>query len=218
MANDFRYRFSWAPFGVLNALRSTARYLEQGAEVTTERPWEATRPYTVAGETFEAYPNRDSLPFLAQYGFPADWTARTFLRGTLRLDGWREAWAPVFEELRAGDAERIRALAGELAARYPTTEADRDRVVLAVALKVTAADGTQWSGQYLLDLVGDQAESAMARCVSLPLAFGITEILDGATPAGLHRAAEEAGEAERWLDFLAKHGIECAYSSASAEG
>jgi Saccharopine dehydrogenase C-terminal domain/Saccharopine dehydrogenase NADP binding domain len=212
VANDFRYRFSWAPLGVLNALRSRARYLEDGAEVATERPWEATRPYTVAGETFEAYPNRDSLPFLAQYGFPADWSPQTFLRGTLRLDGWRAAWAPVFEELRAGDGDRISALARELAAKYPTTDADRDRVVLAVALGVRTADGRQWSGQYLLDLVGDEAESAMARCVSLPLAYGISEILDGTTPPGLHRAAEDAEEAQRWLEFLAKHGIDCTYS------
>ena len=69
--NDFRYRFSWAPAGVLNALRSPARYIEDGAETTTDRPWEATRPHGIDGETFEVYPNRDSVPFVAQYGLPA---------------------------------------------------------------------------------------------------------------------------------------------------
>ena len=47
--------------------------------------------------------------------------------------------ADVFAELREGDAARITALADDLAAPYPTTDADRDRVVLAVALRVRAA-------------------------------------------------------------------------------
>lgn len=123
--NDFRYRFSWAPAGVLNALRSPARYIEEGAETTADRPWTVTRPHVIDGEAFEAYPNRDSVPFVAQYGLPPAWKPRTFVRGTLRLDGWLTAWAPVFEELERDDDQRIAALAGELAARYPTTDSDR---------------------------------------------------------------------------------------------
>ena len=118
---------------MLNALRSPARYIEDGAETTVDRPWTATRPHVVDGETFEVYPNRDSVPFVGQYGLPPAWKPRTFVRGTLRLDGWLAAWAPVFAELEDGDDRRIAALAGELAARHPTTDADRDRVVLAVS-------------------------------------------------------------------------------------
>ncbi|KOV92140.1 saccharopine dehydrogenase family protein [Streptomyces sp. NRRL B-3648] len=206
--NAFRYRFSWAPLGVLNALRSPARYLEDGAEVTAGRPWEATRPLVVGGETFEAYPNRDSLPFLAQYGLPAAWTPHTFVRGTLRLDGWLTAWQPVFEELTAGDDERIAALARELAAAHPTTGADRDRVVLSVRLEVDPGGGRPWSGAYLLDTTGDAGESAMARCVSRPLVLGVRHILDGSLPAGLHRAAGSARLADRWLAELAGEGME----------
>jgi hypothetical protein len=206
--NDFRYRFSWAPLGVLNALRTPARYLEDGTETTAERPWEATRPLVLDGETFEAYPNRDSIPFIAQYGLPAAWTPRTFVRGTLRLDGWLKAWQPVFEELRAGDDERIAALARELAAAHPTTQADRDRVVLSVALEADTGEGRVWTGAYLLDLTGDAGESAMARCVSRPLALGVRHILDGSLPAGLHRAAETAQRADRWLAELVDDGLE----------
>ncbi|MEU6595007.1 saccharopine dehydrogenase family protein [Streptomyces sp. NPDC046881] len=206
--NAFRYRFSWAPLGVLNALRSPARYLEDGVEATAERPWEATRPLVLGGETFEAYPNRDSVPFLAQYDLPAAWTPRTFVRGTLRLDGWLKAWQPVFEELTAGDDERIAALARELAAAHPTTGADRDRVVLSVSLEVDTGAGRPWTGAYLLDATGDAEESAMARCVSRPLALGVRHILDGSLPAGLHRAAETAQRADRWLAELAGEGLE----------
>ncbi|WP_405867415.1 MULTISPECIES: saccharopine dehydrogenase family protein [unclassified Streptomyces] len=206
--NDFKYRFSWAPAGVLNALRSPARYVEDGAETTADRPWEVTRPHVLDGETFEVYPNRDSVPFVEQYELPAAWQARSFVRGTLRLEGWLQAWDAVFEELKAGDDARIAALARELADRYPTTDADRDRVVLAVSLDVQGGAGRRWSGSYLLDLVGDAEESAMARCVSRPLALGVRHILDGSLPPGLNRAAETAARSEEWLGELAGEGVD----------
>jgi hypothetical protein len=206
--NDFRYRFSWAPLGVLNALRSPARYIEDGAETTAGRPWEATRRHVVDGEDFEVYPNRDSVPFVEQYGMPPAWKARSFVRGTLRLEGWLRAWDAVFEELKAGDDARIAALARELAATYPTTDTDRDRVVLAVSLDVHGPEGQTWSGSYLLDLVGDEEESAMARCVSRTLALGVGHVLDGSLPPGLNRAAETAARSEEWLRELALEGVE----------
>ncbi|GCB44353.1 saccharopine dehydrogenase family protein [Streptomyces sp. NL15-2K] len=205
--NAFRYRFSWAPAGVLNALRSPARYLEDGRETTADRPWEATRRHVVEGEVFEVYPNRDSVPFVAQYGLPPAWGARTFVRGTLRLEGWLRAWEDVFAELRTGDDARIAALAEELAAKYPTTDADRDRVVLAVSLDVRDGAGKEWSGGYLLDLVGDEEESAMARCVSRTLALGVRHVLEGSLPPGLNRAAETAARSEEWLGELARERV-----------
>ncbi|MGK5628514.1 saccharopine dehydrogenase family protein [Streptomyces sp. URMC 123] len=206
--NAFRYRFSWAPYGVLAALGSPSRYIAGGAERTSAHPWEATRRHRLGEEGFEVYPNRDSLPFIAQYGIPDGWRLETFIRGTLRNDGWLRAWEPVFATVRTGDTARIAALAEELAARHPTTEADRDRVVLSVALELRTPDGAGWRGSYLLDRTGDESESAMALCVSLPLAFGVTRVLADATPAGLHRAAESAEESERWLAFLAGHGLD----------
>ncbi|MGW7203760.1 saccharopine dehydrogenase family protein [Streptomyces sp. NPDC054837] len=206
--NDFRYRFSWAPLGVLGALRSPARYIEDGAETTAARPWEATRRHVVDGEGFEVYPNRDSVPFVEQYGMPPAWKARSFVRGTLRLEGWLRAWDAVFEELKGGDDARIAALARELATAYPTTDTDRDRVVLAVSLDVRGPAGQTWSGSYLLDLVGDEEESAMARCVSRTLALGVGHVLDGSLPPGLSRAAETATRSEEWLRELALEGVE----------
>jgi hypothetical protein len=214
-ANEFRYRFSWAPRGVLMALRAPARYIEAGAERTIERPWEATSRRVLNGETFEVYPNRDSVPFVAQYGFPPSWHLDGFVRGTLRLDGWRNAWESVFAVLNEGDDERVNALADKLAARYPATESDLDRVILSVSLSLSRADDAEeWSGTYLLDMVGDQAESAMARCVSAPLACAITRILAGVSPPGLRRAAEDANEAADWLTFLRDHGIDCRFTEA----
>lgn len=205
--NEFRYRFSWAPRGVLTALLAPARYIDGGETTVADPPWEATRPHVLHGETFEVYPNRDSLPYVARYGVPDAWRLETFVRGTLRLDGWRSAWAGVFAELRAGDGERIAALAADLAARYPTTESDRDRVVLAVELAVRGGGDATWSGEYLLDAVGDAEESAMARCVSMPLAVGVREIVAGRSAAGLHQPVHGVENAERWLGFLAESGL-----------
>ena len=209
--NEFRYRFSWAPRGVLNALRTPARYIEQGTEQVATRPWEATRDHVIDGEKFEVYPNRDSIPFIETYGFPDAWRRDTFLRGTLRLDGWLDAWAPVFAELRAGDDERVGALADSLAARYPTTESDHDRVVLSVALSVRADNGAAWSGEYVLDVVGNEHERATTRCVSTGLACGLWDMLAGRTAPGLHQATDEPTAVQRWLTFLAEHDISCEF-------
>ncbi|MFJ6721925.1 saccharopine dehydrogenase C-terminal domain-containing protein [Streptomyces sp. NPDC091259] len=214
--NAFRYRFSWAPYGVLAALGSPARYIEDGAEATAPRPWEATRTRTLAGEDFEVYPNRDSVPFIAQYGIPDHWKPETFVRGTLRNAGWRTAWKEVFETVAAEDPVAVRALAAELAARHPTTADDRDRVVLSVALDLRTADGAHWQGSHLLDVTGTEAESAMARCVSLPVAYGVTRVLAGALPAGLVRAAEGPAETDRWLSFLAARGLGGTYEESAA--
>jgi len=205
--NDFRYRFSWAPRGVLRALLSPARYIAGGEVRTAPRPWTQTSGWTVGGTPYEVYPNRDSLPFTAQYGFPSGWELQDFVRGTIRLDGWRAAWEPVFAVLLDGDEAHIDALADDLARRYPATDLDYDRVVLEVMLSLRTPSGDSWSGGYLLDLLGDDTGSAMARTVSLALAFGVLEMLAGRLPAGLHRAAEDLETVDRWLAFLTTQGL-----------
>ncbi|MCH7230953.1 saccharopine dehydrogenase NADP-binding domain-containing protein, partial [Glycomyces sp. L485] len=100
---EFRYQFSWAPLGVLTALASPARYVRDGAVHETPRPWEACEDYRLDGEVFEVYPNRDSTGFIAQYGFPAGWATESFVRGTLRPQGWKRAWKDVFDVVDSGD-------------------------------------------------------------------------------------------------------------------
>lgn len=206
--NDFRYRFSWAPRGVLSALGSPARAIEEGAIREFARPWEAVSQYVLDGELFEVYPNRDSVPFLRQYDFPVAWQPQNFVRGTLRLAGWHDAWREVFAVVRDGGPAELDMLAANLAARYPMRPGDRDRVVLAVELEVSAG-GDRWSGRYLLDAVGGEHETAMARAVSLPLAYGVLEILADATPAGLHRALPDPAAAGSLLSFLRDRGVRC---------
>jgi hypothetical protein len=79
-----------SPKGVVMAGRNDARYLKDGKEVFIPGPelfgnrW----PLKVAeGYEFEAYPNRNSLPYIETYGLAG---VRTMLRGTLRNPGWCE--------------------------------------------------------------------------------------------------------------------------------
>jgi len=208
VANDFRYRFSWAPRGVLTALLTPAMFVEDGARKVAARPWESLRRIALNGDQFEAYPNRDSLPFIERYQLPASWTVDQFVRGTLRLDGWSQAWAPVFAELLAGNDDRITALASELAQRYPTTPLDHDRVVMSVALEVNTADGMAWQGRYDLDATGDGTEDVTPRLVSTALACAVLDMTAGRTAPGLHHATNEPEAIQRWLVFLKTHGIE----------
>jgi hypothetical protein len=206
--NDFRYRFSWAPRGVLTALRTPARHVRGGRVVAVDRAWEAVEPVTVAGEAFEVYPNRDSLPYVAAYGIPDTWTLETFSRGTLRLDGWSAAWHDLFAELAGADDDRLTELAADLAARYPTTPTDHDRVVMSVRLELTTHS---WTGEYVLDAVGTDTEDATPRLVSVPLACAVLDLLAAGLPPGLHRAAPTAATNDRWLTALAAQGIAATY-------
>ena len=122
--NPFRYKFSWAPLGVLKALRSPSRSLRDFKELKVGRPWDAITRYEAplpVVESFEVYPNRDSYPFMVDYRFDPAWTVRDFVRGTIRLNGWAEAWRPVFREIETlsgpeGDA-RLAEMAAQLSAR-----------------------------------------------------------------------------------------------------
>ena len=100
--NPFRYKFSWSPAGVLKALKSPSKSIKNGIEWNVERPWDAITSYVAPlpqPEKFEVYPNRDSLPFISQYNFNQEWNIHQFVRGTLRLQGWADAWSDVFKEI-----------------------------------------------------------------------------------------------------------------------
>ncbi len=86
--NPLGYKFSWSPRGVLLAGRNDARYLERGriVEVPNERLFATHDVMLVEGlGDYEAYPNRDSVPYGERYGIPE---AETIYRGTLRNLGW----------------------------------------------------------------------------------------------------------------------------------
>lgn len=214
-ANAFRYKFSWSPLGVLKALRSPSRSIRNYTELEVARPWDAISTYSAPlpqPETFEVYPNRDSLPFIEDYRFEPSWRIKEFVRGTLRLNGWAEAWKDVFAEVETlqgpeGD-ERLREMSEEFWRDNAYGEDDPDRVVLCVSLKAEKAGVPVWHKTYVMDAWGDARGTAMARLVSVPVSLAVEAVLNREIPAGVTPAPHDPKLVQRFLsevDVLAQH-------------
>ena len=213
--NPFRYKFSWSPLGVLKALRSPSVSIRNYSELRVDRPWDAISSYTAplpVPETFEVYPNRDSLPFMQQYHFEDGWPVREFVRGTLRLNGWADAWADVFREVETlegpkGDA-RLKEMSDQFWAENAYDPGEPDRVVLCVGLTAEQNDKPVWNKTYVMDAWGDAQGTAMARLVSVPVSLAVQSVLNGNIPAGVHAAPGDPELVQDWLaeiNSLAQH-------------
>ena len=214
-ANPFRYKFSWSPLGVLKALRSPSRSIRDHAPLDVARPWDAISSYIAplpTPESFEVYPNRDSIPFMEDYRFDPDWTVKEFVRGTLRLNGWAEAWGDVFKEIETlagpeGDA-RLKEMSDQFWAENAYDEGEPDRVILCVGLKAEKDGAEVWHKTYAMDAWGDERGTAMARLVSIPVSLAVEAVLNRQIPAGVHAAPTDPALFTPWLaeiDKLAQH-------------
>ncbi|MBL7075163.1 saccharopine dehydrogenase NADP-binding domain-containing protein [candidate division KSB1 bacterium] len=90
--NPFGYKFSWSPRGVVLAGKNSGRYLKDGKEVFIPGKELFSHYWTITIEglgDFEAYTNRDSLPYIETYGID---TVKSMYRGTLRNLGWCDTW------------------------------------------------------------------------------------------------------------------------------
>jgi saccharopine dehydrogenase (NADP+, L-glutamate forming) len=87
--NPFGYKFSWSPKGVLLAGNNDARYIESGDEkvISAAELFHSTQEMKIADQAFEAYPNRDSVPYEKTYGLEG---IDLLMRGTLRYSGWHK--------------------------------------------------------------------------------------------------------------------------------
>lgn len=204
--NAFRYKFSWSPLGVLKALRSPSRSLRHFTELRVARPWDAITRYDAPlpqPESFEVYPNRDSYPFMEDYRFEPHWKVRDFVRGTIRLNGWADAWAPVFREIEtvegpAGDA-RLAEMAADFWKANAYDAGEPDRVILFVSLKAERDGKPVYHETWALDAWGDVRGTAMARLVSVPVSLAVEAVLTREIPAGVHAAPHDPRLTARWL-------------------
>ncbi|MDF1716793.1 MAG: saccharopine dehydrogenase NADP-binding domain-containing protein [Antarcticimicrobium sp.] len=209
--NDFRYKFSWSPLGVLKALRSPSRSIRDSEEFEVDRPWDAISSYTAplpTPEDFEVYPNRDSLPFMAEYGFGADWPVKQFVRGTLRLEGWAQAWSDVFREVETltgpeGDA-RLKQMSDHFWDQNAYDEGEPDRVVLCVGLTAEKDGKEVWHKTYVMDAWGDARGSAMARLVSVTVALAVESVIAGRIAPGVHAAPSAPELVADWMGEIGK--------------
>lgn len=212
VANDFKYKFSWSPLGVLKALTSPAKWIESGKENTSTGPWQALKNIHIssADETFQAYPNRDSIPFIEQYEFEPNWQLEEFVRGTLRLEGWSSAWQYLFDQVGELQGEqglaKMTEISEELEQKYSYQAGEADRVVMSVELEAQQAGKTVWHQRYFMDAAGNNEGQAMARLVSIPVVLGIEAVINGELSPGVHAAPSQPEIAQQWLDRLAALG------------
>ncbi|WP_417727907.1 saccharopine dehydrogenase family protein [Roseovarius sp.] len=213
--NPFRYKFSWSPLGVLKALRSPSRSIRNFSELSVSRPWDAISSYTAplaTPEAFEVYPNRDSIPFIVDYRFDSAWRIKDFVRGTLRLNGWSEAWEDVFTEIETltgteGDA-RLKEMSDQFWSEHAYETDDPDRVVLCVDLRAEQDGKAVWHKTYVMDAWGDSRGTAMARLVSVPVSLAVESVLNQEIAAGVSPAPHDPKLVTRYLaevDRLAQH-------------
>lgn len=214
--NALRYKFSWSPLGALRALAEPARAIRHFTELAVARPWDALRTVTLPldpPELFEVYPNRDSLPYLAEYRFEPGWKVKEFERGTLRPLGWAEAWAPIFAEISGAESAEGEARLADLSKRLWRENAyapgEADRVVLMVELEAEREGRPVYRKAWLLDAWGDLRGSAMARLVSGTVALAAEAVLLREIPVGVHGAPSDPRLVARWLGAVDQLAQRC---------
>ena len=206
--NDFCYKFSWSPLGVLKALMSTSVSIRNGDVYTVTKPWESVELYPLpmpwGEDEFEVYPNRDSLPFIEQYQMDDGLQIKQFVRGTLRYKGWKNAWRDIFSEVDTLDVSiaeaRLKEISDDLWDRYSYKDGEVDRVILTVELKVENDTEVVWHKQYLMDTLGNDNGSAMAQLVSCSVALAVEAVLGNEISSGVTAAPHQNKLVTRWLD------------------
>ena len=191
--NDFKYKFSWSPVGVIKALNNDAKFVKN-FETVTKTPYKNVGKYTVNNEIYEAYPNRDSTPYIMEYKFDPQWKTQEFVRGTLRLNGWESAWADIFKMLDNKSPEldkEIDNLGSELWKKHPYFSEEQDRVVLFVKLLANKDNKEVFNGFYFLDEKGSGENTAMGKLVSITLSCAIDLIIQNKMPYGVQAAPHD---------------------------
>ena len=207
--NEFKYKFSWSPLGVLKALKSPSRSIKNFENFEANRPWDSITSYNAPlnkPEEFEVYPNRDSLPFIEQYEFNPDWKIKQFVRGTLRLKGWAKAWDDIFKEIETLNGEagekRLTEMSEQFWQNNAYSENEPDRVILCVDLKAEQNQHVFWHKTYKMDAWGDMQGTAMARLVSHPVYLAVTAITDNEIENGVSAAVSKPNLVDKWLKYI----------------
>ncbi|MEE2838547.1 MAG: saccharopine dehydrogenase C-terminal domain-containing protein [Bacteroidota bacterium] len=90
--NPWHYKLSWNPRNVVLAGQGgAATFLDRGRVrvVPPHKAFQALTPVEVGGRRYDGYPNRDSLGYQELYGLQG---IQSLVRGTLRGEGYCQAW------------------------------------------------------------------------------------------------------------------------------
>ena len=207
--NDFRYKFSWSPVGVIKALNNNASFI-LNSEIQTVIPYKYINNYKINNENYEAYPNRDSTPYIKEYNFEKKWKVDKFVRGTLRLDGWKTAWKEIFDLLdtKAQNLdEKILKKSEELWSKNKYKDEEEDRVVLYVNLSAKKDSKEIFNKSYFLDERGKGENTAMGKLVSLTLSASVDLIIKNKLQYGIITAPNEPELIDYYFNILYENKI-----------
>ena len=207
MPNNFKYKFSWSPLGVLKALNTPAKHIKNFSEIKSEKPYKKINFIKFNNEKFETYPNRNSIPYINEYNLDkySD-ILEHFERGTIRLDGWSKAWEEIFKNIE--NKIDLENLSKKLWEENQYDNFEDDRVLLYVKLNSKNSYNNEIFNKTLyLDESRPIINSAMSQCVSYTVAFTIECIMNSKNKKGIHRIFHDEKNVNYILNKLNEYGI-----------
>ena len=205
--NNFRYKFSWSPLGVLKALNTPANHIENFSEERSEKPYKKINFIEFNNEKFETYPNRNSIPYINEYNLSKySNILEHFERGTIRLEGWSKAWNEIFKNIE--DKIDLESLSKKLWEDNQYDNLENDRVLLYVKIRSKNSNNNEIFNKTLyLDESRPIVNSAMSQCVSYTVAFTIECIMNSKNKKGIHRIFHDVKNVDYILNKLNECGI-----------
>ena len=205
--NNFKYKFSWSPLGVLKALNTPANHTENFSEERSEKPYKKINFIEFNNEKFETYPNRNSIPYINEYNLGKySNILEHFERGTIRLEGWSKAWNEIFKNIE--DKIDLENLSKKLWEENQYDNLENDRVLLYVKIRSKNSNNNEIFNKTLyLDESRPIVNSAMSQCVSYTIAFTIECIMNLKNKKGIHRIFHDEKNVDYILNKLNECGI-----------
>ena len=205
--NNFKYKFSWSPLGVLKALNTPANHIENFSEERSEKPYKKINFIEFNNEKFETYPNRNSIPYINEYNLGKySNILEHFERGTIRLEGWSKAWNEIFKNIE--DKIDLENLSKKLWEENQYDNLENDRVLLYVKIRSKNSNNNEIFNKTLyLDESRPIVNSAMSQCVSYTVAFTIECIMNSQNKKGIHRIFHDEKNVDYILNKLNECGI-----------
>ena len=205
--SNFKYKFSWSPLGVLKALNTPAKHIENFSEKKSEKPYKKINFIKFNNEKFETYPNRNSIPYINEYNLGKYLNIlKHFERGTIRLDGWSKAWHEIFKNIE--DKIDLENLSKKLWEENQYNNLENDRVLLYVKINSKNSSNNEIFNKTLyLDESRPIINSAMSQCVSYTVAFTIECIMKSENKKGIHRIFHDEKNVNYILNKLNEYGI-----------
>ena len=205
--NNFKYKFSWSPLGVLKALNTPANHIENFSEERSEKPYKKINFIEFNNEKFETYPNRNSIPYINEYNLGKySNILEHFERGTIRLEGWSKAWNEIFKNIE--DKIDLENLSKKLWEENQYDNLENDRVLLYVKIRSKNSNNNEIFNKTLyLDESRQIVNSAMSQCVSYTVAFTIECIMNLKNKKGIHRIFHDEKNVDYILNKLNECGI-----------